>query len=52
MVWEVELLDFDRTAHPTHLTAQQLLARGTQLKEQGNLVFKQVRRCIVSHGLK
>ncbi len=29
-------------AHATQLSAQELLARGAQLKDQGNVVFKQV----------
>ena len=51
MVWEVELLGFDRTAHHTNLSAEELLARGMQLKEQGNRVFRQVRRFGAPCGL-
>ena len=37
-------------AHATQLSATELLTRGTQLKDQGNAVFKQVRN--TEHLLK
>lgn len=41
VVWEVELVDFDRTVHATDLSGRELLQRGLQLKSQGNTTFKQ-----------
>jgi hypothetical protein len=47
--WEVELLDFERQAHATHLSSDELLQRGTLLRTQGNVVFKQG---MVSHAVQ
>ena len=42
VLFEVELLSFDRQPHMSQLSAAQCMARALVLKNQGNVVFAKV----------
>lgn len=42
VMFEVELLSFDKQPHMSQLSAAQSIERAQVLKDQGNVVFKKV----------
>ena len=45
VAFEVELASFEREPHAQALSGAERLERGGRLKEQGNALYKQARRC-------